>query len=519
MKFFFVSYIFLVSVLFADDNYRNVLKLAGFSSDEAKNIHCKGSGTGFAITSNGHIITANHVIKDSKLVRVTFKNGQSFNAEVLRREPSIDLAVLKVDTKVENYLKVARRTSGLGDDVYTIGYPDPLQLGSNQKFTKGSISSITGVKDDSFFYQISVPVQPGNSGGPLVCDETGDVTGIIIWRFSNKDEDILGYSPQLINYALKSAFISPVLDSLEIYADPDYEKKSTGNQRKKQVVDSVCLITSWIESNLPEKESDKIPPVITLKGDNPITLEKGFSDYSDPGAFSDGGESVTRTGEINFNKVGVYEVKYSAEDKAGNIGSAIREVKVVDTTPPIITIRGENPLSLKIGEKYFEYGAISDGGEHVKMEGVVNIFKSGVYQITYSSVDESSNLSKVHRTVYVLPQSEDLGDKTKDLSQDSVTLVVNVPENNHGGTIGAAIALGSYKLSVNLDGRLLGYIQSGSKSGSFSFKGSGERMVKVTLDQKAFLGLTNTQKIIYSELYNFKEGRNVITISGNLFLR
>jgi S1-C subfamily serine protease len=514
MKLVSVVFLILLSNSYGQETPSSVLKLAGFSSDEANKLDCKGSGTGFAITREGHIITAYHVIKGSKLVRVTFKSGKSYNAEVLKTEPSLDLAVVKVDAKVSDYLRVARRTSRLGDDVYTIGYPDPLTLGSNQKFNKGSISSITGANNDSFLYQISVPVQPGNSGGPLVCDETGEVTGIIVWRFSEKHEKVLGYSPQLINYALKSAFISPVLDALEITADQKNEKESTGNQRKKQVVDSVCLVTSWVGKDKAGSLNDVTPPQISILGNNPLVVEKGFK-FTDLGATSDGGELVSVSGEVKYNQVGVYKLIYKSKDAFGNIGTATRIVEVVDTVAPTITLRGNNPSSIKVGEKYFENGAVADGNEKVTVEGFVNIFIEGMYEITYRATDDYRNSATAKRIVYVLPQSP----SEQDNSQDQVSLTVTLPMNNHGGTIGAALVLGTYKLRVSLDGSTLGFIPSGKKSGTFTFVGSGERMVKLTLEQTAFLGITKTQKIIYSELLQLRKGSNEIAINGNLFLR
>ena len=119
------------------------------------------------------MVTASHVTKGADLVRVVFKNGKTLDARVIKEEHGLDLAVLKVDLKTLNYLGVTSRTSGLGDDVYTIGYPSPLLLGTSQKFTKGSISSITGLRNSSFHYQVSVPIQPGNSGGALVSEESG----------------------------------------------------------------------------------------------------------------------------------------------------------------------------------------------------------------------------------------------------------------------------------------------------------------------------------------------------------
>jgi S1-C subfamily serine protease len=157
-----------------------LLNLAGFSSTQSRNLELKGFGTAFAVSPNGYLISASHVTEGSDAVRVIFKNGQSLDATVIKEEPKLDLALLKVDVPTPTFLTVTSRTAGLGDDIYTVGYPSPEWLGVNQKFTKGSISALSGLRDDSFRYQISVPIQPGNSGGPVVCEETGEVIGIVI---------------------------------------------------------------------------------------------------------------------------------------------------------------------------------------------------------------------------------------------------------------------------------------------------------------------------------------------------
>ena len=94
-----------------------------------------------------------------------------------------------------------------------------------------------------------------------------------------------------------------------------------------------------IFDNISEDSStppDTAFPVITILGDNPATVELG-STYTDAGATSDGGETVSSSGSVDTNTVGTYTITYSATDAAGNTSTATRTVNVVDTTPPIIT--------------------------------------------------------------------------------------------------------------------------------------------------------------------------------------
>jgi serine protease Do len=70
---------------------------------------------------------------------------------------------------------------GLGDAVFTIGYPTPDLLGTDPKYTNGTVSALSGLRGDASYPQISVPIQPGHSGGPLI-NEEGDVIGVVVAR-------------------------------------------------------------------------------------------------------------------------------------------------------------------------------------------------------------------------------------------------------------------------------------------------------------------------------------------------
>ena len=101
----------------------------------------------------------------------------------------------------------------LGGTVATIGFPDPSLQGFSPKLAKGEIASLSGAGDDPRYFQISVPVQPGNSGGALV-DEHGNVIGIVSAKL---DASVAlaasGALPENVNYAVKSSFLLSFLES------------------------------------------------------------------------------------------------------------------------------------------------------------------------------------------------------------------------------------------------------------------------------------------------------------------
>ena len=102
-------------------------------------------------------------------------------------------------------------------------------------------------------------------------------------------------------------------------------------------------------------------PLITLSGDNPITMEVG-STFTDPGATAanscNNNISVAVNSTVNTNVVGSYTVTYTATDSSGNEATAVvRTVNVVDTTAPVITITGDNPVTIELGTTYTDEGA------------------------------------------------------------------------------------------------------------------------------------------------------------------
>ncbi len=155
------------------------------SSQQPKDVS-QYSGTGFALSSDGYIVTNYHVVKGADSIYVQNSKGDSFKAEPLYIDPAFDIAILQIKDIAFKHLSAVPYTfkktnADLGEDVYTIGYPkDDVVYG------KGYLSSATGFGGDSIAYQISIPVNPGNSGGPLM-DTKGNVIGIVSGKQTQAD--------------------------------------------------------------------------------------------------------------------------------------------------------------------------------------------------------------------------------------------------------------------------------------------------------------------------------------------
>ena len=157
--------------------------------------------------------------------------------------------------------------------------------------------------------------------------------------------------------------------------------------------------------------ADTTAPVITVTGDNPATVEIN-STYTDAGATSDGGETVSSSGEVDTGTVGEYTITYSATDAAGNTGTATRTVNVVDSGPgdtvaPVITLNGDNPQTVELNGTYIEAGATTDTGESVSIDSsAVDTSIVSSFEVIYSAVDDAGNTATpVVRVVNVVDPS------------------------------------------------------------------------------------------------------------------
>lgn len=164
------------------------------------------SATGFMITSNGYLVTNYHVIEGADSVYVETKTDEicRYKAKEVYSDKQRDLSILKITdpdftSPVNLPFTFKIREADLGEPVYTLAFPR-----EDMVYGEGSVSSRTGFEGDTMAYQISIPVNPGNSGGPLL-DEKGNVIGVITGK---------NMAAESAAFAVKSEYLLSMLDSI-----------------------------------------------------------------------------------------------------------------------------------------------------------------------------------------------------------------------------------------------------------------------------------------------------------------
>ncbi|MGC9052720.1 MAG: immunoglobulin-like domain-containing protein [Candidatus Hydrogenedens sp.] len=183
--------------------------------------------------------------------------------------------------------------------------------------------------------------------------------------------------------------------------------------------------------------SDNLPPTVTIVGANPLTVQCG-SVFTDPGATAtdacDGNLTVNKTGIVNTNQVGSYQITYTATDRAGKIGQAIRTVNVVDTQAPTVTLNGASEITHECGLNFVDPGATAEdvcsGILDVIVSGYVYDNQVGDYTLTYTAVDNANNSASKTRTIHVV----DTQGPEITLNQEEMTIECNDVFTDPGAT-------------------------------------------------------------------------------------
>jgi S1-C subfamily serine protease len=163
------------------------------------------------VTDDGYIATNAHVVDEATRIDVKTTKG-TLQAKVVHVDKDNDLALLKVSGEFQSLPVVSSRRLSEGSKVFTFGFPNPDIQGVEPVYTSGDISKLSGIADNPRTLQISVPIQPGNSGGPLV-DEFGNVVGVVVARLNAlKLLEKTGSLPQNVNYAVKSTRLLTLLE-------------------------------------------------------------------------------------------------------------------------------------------------------------------------------------------------------------------------------------------------------------------------------------------------------------------
>jgi S1-C subfamily serine protease len=190
------------------------------------------SGTGFVVSANGHIVTNHHVIDGCGELKGNLTGEAAMALRVVSSDATNDLALLQAPSTAtfKEFARIRDRSIRSGDSVVAIGFPYRGLLSSDFTVTTGIVSSLSGMRNDSRFLQISAPVQPGNSGGPLF-DTTGQIVGVVTGKLDNLRIAVAtGNIPENINFAIKTGALRDFLDNSVVpyqTAEPKGELKTT----------------------------------------------------------------------------------------------------------------------------------------------------------------------------------------------------------------------------------------------------------------------------------------------------
>lgn len=184
--------------------------LPGSSGGSNANSGSAWTGTGFALR-NGYIVTNNHVVEGASSILVQGVNGSSveYKAEVVAVDKNNDLALIRInDYRFDGFgaipYSINASLCDVGSDIFVLGYPLTSYMGEEIKLTNGIISSRSGFQGDITTYQISAPIQPGNSGGPMF-DRYGNVVGIVNAGIPGAEN---------VGYAIKASYLCNLIESV-----------------------------------------------------------------------------------------------------------------------------------------------------------------------------------------------------------------------------------------------------------------------------------------------------------------
>ena len=230
-----------VSTVF-EEALRSALAGRDTSAQDTSPFELVSSGSGFIVSNQGHVLTNDHVIAECRDVRIPL----SRSAAVVARDAGSDLALLKIPPAEVGDVARFRQGRGIrsGDDVVVVGFPLRGLLASEANVTRGAVSALAGPKEDRRLFQLTAPVQPGNSGGPVL-DASGNVVGVVMAKLNALQiARTTGDIPQNVNFAVSAGTVRSFLDTQSV---PYHTAPSTVELRPADVAARAKTFTVGVE--------------------------------------------------------------------------------------------------------------------------------------------------------------------------------------------------------------------------------------------------------------------------------
>ncbi len=320
------------------------------------------SGTAFVVDASGRLLTNAHVVADCARIELTYGDGRRVSGRIAVRDARNDLALLEGAAPATAVAAFARAGARAGDDVIALGYPLRGLLAMEANVSTGIVSATAGLKDDPTRLQISAPIQPGHSGGPLL-DESGAVVGVVVSKLNAlRVARMTGDVPQNVNFAIKSGVAQVFLRANGI--EPALAEPPTRRPRTADVVQAARAFTALVEcatqagelaaaaaavaaataTEVPGPATVAAPiaaapapsfdlPVRCVLGEECATLD--FFDHGDQRDFACGNRAAPRSVYTRFALLGEH------------LGR--RDLAIVAAADGRVVGRGENGLTLEHG--------------------------------------------------------------------------------------------------------------------------------------------------------------------------
>ncbi len=239
------------------------------------------SGTGFVINGDGWIATNAHVLESCTRIAV----AGSVDATDSQIDAQNDLAVVRAAGLPDGIvpLKLRSRTPRLGEDVAALGYPLNQILSDSVKITTGNINSLVGLGNDTRYLQISTPIQPGNSGGPLV-DRKGNVVGINTATLGLGVTAKTGSLPQNVNFAIRSSVLELFLQARNIAyqvadgSDVDLSTADLAEKVSPATVKILCYGAAKMDDIVSQERSEPADTQVSRPEPEPYIPKRVFVD-------------------------------------------------------------------------------------------------------------------------------------------------------------------------------------------------------------------------------------------------
>jgi S1-C subfamily serine protease len=233
-------------------------KPKGIQSDQRNKTYKVASGTGFYVSSQGHIITNHHVIDGCKDMKAHSK-GRMLATLQIAIDKQNDLALLKAEEAPSHVFALSNDSPYPLQEVIVAGFPFGDKYSSSLKFTQGIVSSLTGMGNNYSEIQIDAALQQGNSGGPII-DEYGSVIAVAVAKLDAKYMfDNFGIIPENTNFGVKVSAVRNLMEGSGVsFKLPDTEVPSR-QDLSRQATDGTVFLTCWMTMAQVEKlRSNKV---------------------------------------------------------------------------------------------------------------------------------------------------------------------------------------------------------------------------------------------------------------------